>query len=110
MSVLADVFFPGNVTFVWNDDEGTLQLKSDKPLKLAAQLLGIDDAMLLGVLRSAAQAPTLDDEEPLPFTKAAEDMRDLISQTVYAKLFAWLVSGGAAFVAVVVGGGGGATY
>lgn len=60
--VLSAILHLGNVTFLWDEQNNGLRLKSDKPLRLAANLLGIDDELLRAVLFSAPAAPTLDDE------------------------------------------------
>lgn len=89
--VVSAILHLGNVSFVHDEASGDVKIKSPKVLNVVAALLACDENTLAQVMCEAQPLPTLDDEEPPPATKPAEDVRDLIAQTIYSRLFDWLV-------------------
>ena len=89
--ILSAVLHLGNVGFVYHEDSDSVSIKSAKVVNIVAALVGCDENVLVQSMCEAIPPPTLDDEEPPPPTQAAEDMRDLIAQTIFARLFDWVV-------------------
>jgi myosin heavy subunit len=89
--ILSAILHLGNVSFVHDEESGAVKIKSPKVLNIVAALLVCDENTLAQTMCEAQPPPSLDDEEPPPATMPAEDMRDLIAQTIYTKLFDWMV-------------------
>nr|XP_058963310.1 myosin-IIIb-like [Pocillopora verrucosa] len=91
-TVLGGVLNMGNIAFEMDDNEGAIVKDAHGPLKMAANLLGVDTEKLAEVLTSTSTTTRGSVIKRRLKDHQAMDVRDATSKAMYGRLFGWIVN------------------